>query len=43
MSEIELLEWQLPPALKPYWQLPPLLKPDRHQGVVAQVAKSLHH
>jgi LssY C-terminus len=41
MSEIELLDWQLPPALKPYWQLPPAMKPHRHHGQVTPVAKSL--
>jgi LssY C-terminus len=43
MSEIELLDWQLPPALKPYWQLPPAMKPHRHHGQVTPVAKSLNN
>jgi hypothetical protein len=41
MSEIELLDWQLPPAVKPYWQLPPAMKPHRRDGEVTPVAKSL--
>jgi LssY C-terminus len=42
MSEIELLDWELPPAMKSYWQLPPVVKPDRRHGVVTPVAKSVN-
>jgi hypothetical protein len=41
MAEIELLDWELPPALKPYWQQPPFLEPDPHQGAATPVANRL--